>query len=84
MLGGPDGRTADELGVVALLMGLKTALDLLFHLGEHLVYSRGADGGGSSGCWRSCISNPYAVNNICMSSSRFPAVVDDVTVRLIA
>src|SRR6478609_8533288 len=27
---------------------------------------------------------PYAVNNAEMSSSRFPAVVDDVTVRLIA
>ena len=40
LLGGPDGRTADDVGVVALLMGLKTALDLLFHLGEHLVYAR--------------------------------------------
>ncbi|NUO35611.1 MAG: hypothetical protein HOQ27_11190, partial [Dermatophilaceae bacterium] len=42
LLGGPDGRTAHDLGAVALLMGLKTALDLLFHLGEHLVYSRRA------------------------------------------
>ena len=31
-----------------------------------------------------CISGAYAVNNVIMSSSRFPAVVDDVTVRLIA
>jgi len=31
-----------------------------------------------------CITRPYVVNNVGMSSSRFPAVVDDVTVRLIA
>ncbi len=31
-----------------------------------------------------CITRPYVVNNVKMSSSRFPAVVDDVTVRLIA
>lgn len=39
-LGGPDGRTADDLGAVALLMGSKTVLDLLFHVGEHLVTAR--------------------------------------------
>jgi hypothetical protein len=39
-LGGPDGRTADDLGAVALLMGAKTALDLLFHLGEHVAMGR--------------------------------------------
>ena len=41
-LGGPDGRTADDLAAVALLMGTKTVLDLLFHLGEHLVFARRA------------------------------------------
>jgi hypothetical protein len=40
LLGGPDGRTAHEVATVVLLMGLKTALDLCFHLGEHLVYAR--------------------------------------------
>ena len=39
-LGGPHGRTADDLGLVALLMGAKTALDLLFHLGEHVAMGR--------------------------------------------
>jgi hypothetical protein len=42
LLGGPDGRTADDLGAVALLMGTKTVLDLLFHLGEHLAFARRA------------------------------------------
>jgi hypothetical protein len=40
VLGGPEGRTADDLGAVALLMGSKTMLDLLFHVGEHLVVAR--------------------------------------------
>ncbi len=31
-----------------------------------------------------CITGPYVVNNVGMSSSRFPAVVDEITVRLIA
>lgn len=42
LLGGPDGRTADDLGAVALLMGTKTMLDVLFHLGEHRVVARRA------------------------------------------
>ena len=40
LLGGPDGRTADDVGAVVLLMGTKTTLDLLFHLGAHLVFAR--------------------------------------------
>lgn len=36
-LGGPDGRTSNDLGAVAVLMGAKTILDLLFHLAEHLI-----------------------------------------------
>lgn len=35
-LGGPDGRATDAVGAVALLCGLKLAVDLGFHIWEHL------------------------------------------------
>lgn len=41
-LGGPDGRTANDLGAVALLMGAKTVLDLAFHAVERTMFRRRA------------------------------------------
>lgn len=35
LLGGPDGRPAEAIGPVVLLCGLKTLVDLGFHLREH-------------------------------------------------
>ena len=42
LLGGVDGRTAHDLAAVALLMGAKTALDLVLHVVEHAVLARRA------------------------------------------
>ena len=39
-LGGPDGRTANDVGAVALLVVMKTVLDLVFHVAEHLILAR--------------------------------------------
>lgn len=44
LLGGPAGRMATELAPVAVLMGVKTAIDLGFHVAEHLVLVREARG----------------------------------------
>lgn len=44
-LGGPDGRTAHDVGAVVLLMGAKTVLDLAFLLGTHRVLTRRAVAG---------------------------------------
>ena len=42
LLGGPHGRTADDVAAVALLMGAKTALDVVLHVVEHVVLARRA------------------------------------------
>jgi hypothetical protein len=46
LLGGPNGRTAHDVGAVVLLMGGKTVLDLAFMLGTHRFLARRAVVGG--------------------------------------
>jgi hypothetical protein len=42
LLGGAHGRTADDVAAVALLVGAKTALDVVLHVVEHVVLARRA------------------------------------------
>ena len=47
-LGGPDGRTTNDVDAVALLVIAKTVLDLAFHVAEHVVLAHQSPASGSS------------------------------------